>query len=68
MRHLVNSVSFSWVQMVFLLTTTLHYSVRTILIYNDTKYGVPFMALKLSSTVHSESSLHRPVGYGCVGE
>jgi hypothetical protein len=44
MRHLVYSVRYS------VLTVTLNSSVRTTLVYNDTKYSVPFKTLQPSST------------------
>jgi hypothetical protein len=34
-----------WYQLIPLLTITLYSSVITTLVYNDTKYSVPFMAL-----------------------
>jgi hypothetical protein len=46
-RHLVYSVRYSMVQIhSLLLTMTSYSSVMTALVYNDTKYSVPFMALK----------------------
>jgi hypothetical protein len=52
MRHLVYSVRYPVLPInSSLLTITLYYSVITTLVYNDTKYSVPFMTLQPSSTV-----------------
>jgi hypothetical protein len=51
MRHLVCSVRYSVAPVnSSLLTTALHSSVTT-LVYNDTKYSVPFVTFEPSSTV-----------------
>jgi hypothetical protein len=52
MRHLAYSVKYSVVPINSSpLTVTLYSSVITILIYNDTKYSVPFMTLQPSPNV-----------------
>jgi hypothetical protein len=46
MRYLVYNVRYSVIPIdSSLLTVTLHYSVITTLVYNDTTYAVPFMTL-----------------------
>jgi hypothetical protein len=50
MRHLAYNVRYSVVPInSLLLTIILHSSVRTTLVYKDTKYSAPFMALQPSS-------------------
>jgi hypothetical protein len=53
MRYLVYNVRYYVVSInSSLLTTTLHYSLLKTLVYNDTKYSVPFMTLWQISSVY----------------
>jgi hypothetical protein len=45
MRHLVSSITFYVPVNSALLTITLYSAVTTTLVYNNTKYSVPFMML-----------------------
>jgi hypothetical protein len=61
-RHFVVPINFS------LLTINLYFSFVTTLVYNGTKYSIPFMTLQPSSTVNLQYGCLKWVGALCVGK
>jgi hypothetical protein len=69
MRHLVYNVSYFVVSInSSLLTINLYSSFITTLVYNDTKYWIPFMTLQPSSTLHLQYGCLKWVGALCDGK
>jgi len=65
MQHLIYTVTHSVVPTNFsLLAIKLYSSVVATLVYNDTKYSVPFMTLQPSSTVYCYGGLMK-IGKTC---